>query len=59
MIDHRNEQGGGTIGADAVGLPKVRAGLLAELVEVDRPAAKDPVPSTAITGRLPRTRAQS
>ena len=27
-------QGGGTIGADAVGLPKARAGLLAELVEV-------------------------
>jgi hypothetical protein len=34
MIAHRNEQGGGTIGADAVGLPEARAGLLGELVEV-------------------------
>ncbi len=34
MVAHRNEQGGGTIGADAVGLPKARTGLLGELVEV-------------------------
>jgi len=59
MIAHRTEQGGCTIGADAVGLPKVRAGLLGELVEVDRPAPKGPVPSTVKTGRLPSSSALS
>ncbi len=34
MIAHRNKQGGGTIGADAVGLPEARTGQLDELVEI-------------------------
>jgi hypothetical protein len=33
MITHRNEKGIGTDCADALGLPKARAGLLDELVE--------------------------